>query len=451
MLNWPSFSRSGSVYAFLINESFHHSLEHFVVKLKFQPNTAFTTYRYNLHGKEEMENPKASADHQPEPRDTYRVAYIIHFLLGAGNLLPWNAFITAVDYFGCLYPAKHVEKVFSVGYMSSSVLVLVVMMSSGCCSTKLTRRFRLNMGFSMYLLALMVAPTIDWVSHGSWSVEKRNTAYFVTVAAVVTCGLADGLIAGCLIGSAGKLPKQYMQAIFAGTASSGVLVSILRIITKASLPQTPEGLRASAHFYFIVSATIQFCCIFCCNLLYKLPVMQQHYRILGDDPFCSRPQFWTVARKIWWPALGILMIYVVTLSIFPGFIAEDLESKLLRDWYPVLLITVYNVADFMGKSLTAIYVLQSIKKATWGCIARLLFYPLFTACLHGPKWLKGEIPVAGLTFMLGLTNGYLTSVLMILAPKTVPVSEAELSAIVLVVFLGIGLFSGSVLGWFWVI
>ncbi|XVF48080.1 hypothetical protein PTKIN_Ptkin03bG0162300 [Pterospermum kingtungense] len=399
---------------------------------------------------EKMETPKASAD-QPEPRDTYRIAYIIHFLLGAGNLLPWNAFITAVDYFGYLYPAKHVEKVFSVGYMSSSVLVLVVLMSSGCWSRKWTHRFRMNLGFSMFILSLMVAPTIDWACHSSWSKGKQNAAYFVTVAAVVICGLADGLIGGSLIGSAGKLPKQYMQAIFAGTASSGVLVSILRIITKASLPQTPQGLRASAHFYFIVSTTILLCCMLCCNLLYKLPVMQQHYRLLEDDPFCSRPQFWSVARKLRWPTLGIFMIYVVTLSIFPGFIADSLESKLLRDWYPVLLITMYNVADFMGKSLTAIYVVQSIKRATWSCISRLLFYPLFTACLHGPKWLKGEIPVVILTFMLGLTNGYLTSVLMILGPKTMPVSEAELSAIVLVVFLGIGLVSGSVLGWFWII
>lgn len=404
---------------------------------------------------EKMEStPKSSsADQPPEPRDTYKIAYIIHFLLGAGNLLPWNAFITAVDYFGYLYPAKHVEKVFSVAYMTSSVLVLVVLMSSGCGSRKLSHRFRMNLGFSMFILSLMVAPTLDWAPwRSSWPKEKqKNAAYFVTVAAVVICGLADGLIGGSLIGSAGKLPKQYMQAIFAGTASSGVLVSILRIITKASLPQTPQGLRASAHFYFIVSTIILLCCMLCCNLLYKLPVMQQHYKLLGDDPFCSRPQFWTVARRVWWPALGVFMIYVVTLSIFPGFIADSLESKLLRDWYPVLLITTYNVADFMGKSLTAIYVVESIKKATWTCISRLLFYPLFTACLHGPKWLKGEIPVVILTFLLGLTNGYLTSVLMILSPKTVPVSEAELSAIVLVVFLGIGLVTGSVLGWFWII
>lgn len=145
------------------------------------------------------------------------------------------------------------------------------------------------------------------------------------------------------------------------------------------------------------------------------------------------------------------MIYVVTLSIFPGFIAENLESKLLRDWYPILLITIYNIADLLGKSLTAIYLLNSIKIASWACIARLMFYPLFTACLHGPKWLKTEVPVVTVTFMLGLTNGYLTSVFMILTPKSVPVSEAEISAIVMIVFLGLGLVAGSVLGWFWVI
>jgi equilibrative nucleoside transporter 1/2/3 len=179
--------------------------------------------------------------------------------------------------------------------------------------------------------------------------------------------------------------------------------------------------------------------------------MEQYYKLTPDDSLCPKPEFWAVARKIRRPAFGILMIYIVTLSIFPGFIAEDLTSKILKDWYPVLLITIYNVADFTGKSLTAIYVLKSIKKATWVCILRLVFYPLFAACLNGPKWLKTEVTVAALTFMLGVTNGYLTSVLMILTPKSVSVSESELSAILMVVFLGIGLVGGSIIGWFWVI
>ncbi|CAN1120546.1 Equilibrative nucleotide transporter 8 [Linum perenne] len=389
---------------------------------------------------------------QSEPKDAYRVAYIIHFLLGAGNLLPWNAFITAIDYFGSLYPTKHIEKVFAVAYMSSSVLVLVMIMSHGSwCSSRMSCRLRMNLGFSLFVLSMMVAPTLDWSS--SSSSMRPAGAYSVTVASVVTCGCADGLIAGTLIGSAGKLPKQYMQAVFAGTASSGVLVSILRIITKALLPQTAQGLQTSAHFYFIVSTIILLCCIFLSNLLYKLPVVEYHCKQVayGDDLFHVRPKFRAVARKIRWPGFGVLTIYVVTLSIFPGFLAEDLKSNMLRDWYPVLLITIYNASDLVGKSVTAIYVLKSIKTATWGCVARLLFYPLFAACLHGPTWLKTEVPVVVLTFMLGVTNGYLTSVLMILGPKSVPGSEAELAAIGMVVFLGIGLVCGSVLGWFWII
>ena len=229
-------------------------------------------------------------------------------------------------------------------------------------------------------------------------------------------------------------------------------MSILRIITKASLPQTPQGLRTSAYFYFIVSIVILLGCIVCCNLLYKLPVMQQHYKLVPDDlSRSSRLEFWEVARKIRWPAFGVFMIYTVTLSIFPGFIAENLQSRTLKDWYPVLLIAMYNTSDLVGKSLTSTYVLESISKATWGCIARLLFYPLFTVCLHGPHWLKTEVPMAFLTIALGLTNGSLTSVLMILTPKSVPTSEAEVSAVVMAVFLGMGLAAGSVLGWFWII
>lgn len=158
-----------------------------------------------------------------------------------------------------------------------------------------------------------------------------------------------------------------------------------------------------------------------------------------------------MARKIQWPAFGVLLIYIVTLSIFPGFIAENLESKLLQDWYPVLLITVYNVSDFLGKSFTAIYVLKSVKRATWACTARVLFYPFFAVCLHGPKWLRSEAPFVALTFILGLTNGYLTSVIMILTPKLVPIAEAEIAAIVMILSLGIGLVGGSILGWFWMI
>ncbi|OVA06514.1 Equilibrative nucleoside transporter [Macleaya cordata] len=386
-----------------------------------------------------------------EPRDTYNIAYIIHFILGLGNLLPWNALITAVDYFGYRYPTEHIDKVFAIAYMGSSLPVLVLLMSWGSWCKKPSFRFRMNLGLSMFVLTLMTPSIMDWTGCCSYG------SYSVIVAAVAVCGLADGLIGGSLIGSAGELPQRYMQAVFAGTASSGVLVSILRIITKASLPQTPKGLQTSAHLYFLVSTLIMLGCIICCNLLHRLPVIQyyMHKRKLSftsTSTIIGEPiKFWQVAKRIRFSAFGILLIYIVTLSIFPGFITENLVSNTLKDWYPILLITVYNVSDLVGKSLTSVYVPKSTGRAGLACIGRLLFYPLFTACLHGPRWFRSEVPVIFLTSLLGLSNGFLTSVLMILAPKSVVMVEAEMAGIVMALFLGIGLVGGSVLGWFWII
>jgi solute carrier family 29 (equilibrative nucleoside transporter), member 1/2/3 len=149
-----------------------------------------------------------------------------------------------------------------------------------------------------------------------------------------------------------------------------------------------------------------------------------------------------------WYGAGVVLIYGVTLSIFPGFVTEDVHSEALGDWYPILLITAYNVFDLVGKALPALYLLQNADVAVAGSFARLLFYPLFYGCLHGPSFFRTEIPVTVLTCLLGLTNGYLTS---ILAPKAVPIHHSETAGIVIVLFLVIGLVIGSLLAWFWVI
>lgn len=43
------------------------------------------------------------------PRDEYNAAYLSFILLGAGFLFPWNAVITAVDYFNGLFPNQNIE------------------------------------------------------------------------------------------------------------------------------------------------------------------------------------------------------------------------------------------------------------------------------------------------------------------------------------------------------
>lgn len=247
---------------------------------------------------------------------------------------------------------------------------------------------------------------------------------------------------------------------------AGVVVSLLRILTKAIYPQDAQGLRKSANLYFVVSIVVMIICIALYNVAHKLPVIKYYndLKIQAVEKEEDKEEkggltnnalwkstLWDVVGTVKWFGFGILIIYVMTLCIFPGYITEDVHSQILKDWYPILLITAYNVFDLVGKSLTALYLLEDAKVAVGASFGRLLFLPLFYGCLHGPKFFRTEIPVIVLTCLLGLTNGYLTSVIMILGTKAVQLHHAETAGIVLVLFLVVGLVIGSVVSWFWVI
>ncbi|MFS7971112.1 putative equilibrative nucleoside transporter, MFS transporter superfamily [Helianthus anomalus] len=404
-----------------------------------------------------MEN-QPTRDDQTDPKDPYHITYMIHFLLGAGYLVPWNSFITAVDYFQDLYPDKHVSKVFSVAYMVAAMTVLIILTcwssSSGSGVVKLPGvKLRMNLGYGLFVLALMVAPVTDWIDHRNEVKRGSNMAFVVLVSMVVLTGFAEGLTGGSLVGATGKLPGRYMQAVVAGNASAGVLVCMLRIITKASLPHSRKGLRTSTHIYFFTSTLIELLCILFCNLIHKLPTIR-HYKTkaeLNNPPeTISKPlKTLDILKKLRWLAMSMVTIYIVTLSIFPGYLSENVKSVYFGDWYPVFLITTFNVGDFSGKCLTAIYVVKRSRWVVWACISRVLFYPLFMGCVFGPKWFRHEAPVALLTLLLGVSNGYLTSVLLIVAPKSVPVEDSNIAGIVMSLFLAIGLVVGSGLGWLW--
>ncbi|KAK9063445.1 hypothetical protein SSX86_017315 [Deinandra increscens subsp. villosa] len=392
------------------------------------------------------------------PQDSYHLAYIIYFILGTGYLIPWNAFITAVDYFSYLYPDASVDRVFAVVYM---IVGLVSLLFIVFYSHKSDAFVRINIGLGLFVVSLLVVPVMD-VTYVKGQVGVYG-GFYASVAAVGLAGLADALVQGGVIGAAGEMPERYMQAVVAGTAASGVLISILRIFTKAVYSQDEIGLRKSANLYFTVSIVVMIICIVLHNVAHRLPVIK-HYNNLkiqavNDEKeekgvlseALGQSKLWDIVGAVKWYGLGVVILYVVTLAIFPGYITEDVHSQVLEDWYPIILIASYNVFDLVGKTLTSVYVVENSKVAIGASFARLLFFPVYLACLHGPMFLRTEIPVTIVTCLLGLTNGYLTSCLLMVAPKTVPLQHSETAGIVLVLFLVFGLAIGSVVSWFWVI
>ncbi|KAG6654511.1 equilibrative nucleotide transporter 1-like [Carya illinoinensis] len=391
-------------------------------------------------------------------KDAFHLAYIIYFTLGCGYLLPWNAFITAVDYFSYLYSDASIDRIFAVAFKLVSLFSLLLII---LYAHKSDAFVRINLGFGLSVLGLLVIPVMD-VAYIKGQVGLYDS-FYVTVGAVALCGLAHALVHGGVVGAAGELPEHYMQAVVAGSSFSGVLVSFLRIITKAIYSQDSNGLRSSANLYFAVSIVVMVICIGFHNVAHRLPVIKYYNELkvqaVNEEKEEKGPltglvwnaTLWHVVGMVKWYGFGIFLIYIVTSSIFPGYITEDVHSQILKDWYSILLITGDIVFDLVGKSLTAVYLLENAKVAIWGYVIILLFFPLFLGCLHGPKFFRTEIPVTILTCLLGLTNGYLTSVLMILAPKVVQLQHSETAGIVMVLFLFVGMLIGTIVSWLWVL
>ena len=47
-------------------------------------------------------------------------------------------------------------------------------------------------------------------------------------------------------------------------------------------------------------------------------------------------------------AVAILVAFFVTLFLFPGIISE-IQYCDIKDWMPVILITIFNLSDFIAK------------------------------------------------------------------------------------------------------
>ena len=97
-----------------------------------------------------------------------------------------------------------------------------------------------------------------------------------------------------------------------------------------------------------------------------------------------------IASRVRYHAFAVAITYVVTLSIFPGVLAEDLRDDSMGDWFPVALIAAFNLADVLGKCVPGVFPAAatafSPRTMAGMAAARVLFVPAFTASAgsYGP-------------------------------------------------------------------
>ncbi|KAG0614918.1 hypothetical protein M758_5G000700 [Ceratodon purpureus] len=401
----------------------------------------------------------------PGKREHFR-GLVVSWMLGLSFLFPWNAILTIGDYYYEKFPDYHPSRVFTLIYQP---LALTTTLIFTIYEARVSTRLRVLLGFGGYIVLLLLFIFVDVATSGRGGVGP----YVGVCVLVAGVGIADGTAQGALVGDLSFMEPTYIQAYSAGLAMSGVITSLLRFMTKAAFGDSRSGIRKGALTFFAISVLTELLGFVLYAFVFPKVQAVKGFRIAAhqqgaltvkddlaaaglqtehDDEIGKPPTrltVWQLALRNWDYLVDQIVIYTVSLSIFPGFLYEDTGNHELGSWYALLLVALFNAGDFVGRymPLWKPFFLESRKGLFVFCLARGLFIPCF--------YFAAKYADAGwmifLCLMLGLTNGWLSVLGFMLPPRGYSGPEQNAIGNLLVLALILGLSLGVLSGWLWLI
>ncbi|KAH8511992.1 hypothetical protein Peur_053565 [Populus x canadensis] len=387
--------------------------------------------------------------------------------LGLATLVAWSCMLTIEDYYYKLFPKYHPARLLTLIYMTFAVVSMAILTYY---ESKIDTRKRNLSGLVLFFLSSLLLLLLDLASSG-----KGGIGNFIGIGAIAgSFGVADAVLQGGMVGDLFFMCPEFLQSYLAGIAASGFLISALRLLTKAAFDKFPNGLRKGVMLFLVISIFFEFLCILVYAFLFpKLPIVK-YYRLKAstegsntvsadlaaggihinqEDENEAKRHERLSNKELFFEnidyAVDLILIFVLTLSIVPGFIYEDTGSHQLHSWYALVLITMYNACDLISRyiPLVEFLKLKSRKGLMIAVLSRFLLIPAFyfTAKYSDQGWMIFLIS------FLGLTNGYLTVCVITEAPKGYKGPEQNALGNLLVLCVLCGVFAGVALDWLWLV
>ncbi|KAG2312526.1 hypothetical protein Bca4012_027076 [Brassica carinata] len=419
-------------------------------------------------------------DQAPEKLQGKYQAMIVCCILGIGSLVSWNSMLTIADYYYQVFPVYHPSRVLPLVYQPFAVGTIVILAYH---ESKINTRKRILIGYIVFTISTFLLIMLDLTTKGLGGIGP----YIGLCAIVSLFGIADATVKGGMIGDLSLMCPEIIQSFMAGLAVAGALTSALRLITKAAFEKSNDRLRKGAMIFLAISTFIEFLCVMLYAYVFpKLPIVK-YYRqkaalegsqtVAADlaaagiqyqsdlTDYDSKSQMLSKKELLLQNkdhAVNLFLIYVLTLSIFLGFLYENTGQHGLGTWYPLVLVAVYNFWDLVGRYMPLVKWLQiRNRKAltivvffffffcnlTIVVLSRYLLVPAFyfTAKYGDKGWMIMLISI------LGLSTGHLTVCILTLAPKGYMGPEKNALGNLLVTFILGGALTGISLGWLWLV
>ena len=223
------------------------------------------------------------------------------------------------------------------------------------------------------------------------------------------------------------------QAYTSGGGAAAIFVTLLRMLCKAALTNSPDGLRISASVFFLTSAFICFACFLVQRcVIMPHPIFQDSALLTSssesdhsdspsiDDDASSPFSFlhFHVLRNLRLSLLSLIFLYITTTIMFPGVPADAevtlsshdvtsltdrmMQNATLEDWYKILLVLIYSIGDFVSRLVPRNAICTTELPIAIAVVLRGLLVPIVFFVV---RYLSHPFTLSSLMLFLGLTNG----------------------------------------------
>jgi len=419
-------------------------------------------------------------------------------LIGTGVLLPFNAFVTAYDFWEHTFHDFPFEFYLSAFYNAPNLFVLLFFIIWPNLSGPI--RTRLLVAFALDFVMLGAAPFLALYVHHS------SAPYLVLLCSSVT-GAATALSFAAAMSLASLFGPKSITGIMTGNGISGMVAGAIRIITKLTCSATPEGAVISGIIYFSIAAFTVLLCIAGTIIITSNPETKrlmaamnkgnETEKLIQEEPsqapeqeeglgmskpglpMLSEPEredaveesvpvkprkkitVGSVFKKVWLQFLTVFMVFFCTLSLFPGvttLVKPNIPSNgtsssdswsssshvhWLSEWFPLIMLCIFQMFDFVGRSLPSWIVIGKPNLLWIPVVLRFSFYAIFSIMAKG-IWHTGTNywgPI--MMFIFAITNGYLSTLAMMWGPLNIEPEENDIAATIMTIGLNGGIVCGS--------
>ncbi|KAL0478118.1 equilibrative nucleoside transporter [Acrasis kona] len=400
--------------------------------------------------------------------------YFVFYLFGVGVVMSYFTFILCLDFYRNVFiDFAYLSIVFNIGFNCggwvTSTFFALPLQSIIRSHILMVLFFCINIFCLVVAIVLNYCCTLDTVS-----VIGPPNRLIMSLLCIDLCvlGISYGVCSSCLFSVVGPISPKYTSAVMAGIGSAGILVSIIRLISKAIASVVPRTLYVqmiAANCFFSIAVIIQVCCLIASACLIKMPFTiksiprkPRNKKELEEvdsleqsgpvpkEPFSDKIKAWfQVVGACALPGSYVLYTFTITYCMYPGIItgykSNMNEYFQASGFFSATTLACYSLGDFIGRLISVFRKLHIIPvKWLWTVLLwRILFIPLLIVYLRYNLTIYDPLKILA-AFFFSLLGGYFGSISMMMGSGMVKGRRYAGSAMTF--WLNSGVALGAIIG-----